>query len=750
MKRYINCMKSILSLLSLLFMMMACTENDNLGQVGYLYLGVNEDNTTITRSKPVTDEELRVDIISSSGDTIRTYTDYTTQVKGQKLNLPAGTYKVAVSSVKDGGAAWEMPFYSGVEEVVIKADEITQTEVTCQIANTKVSVKYIGLDKYFTDYCDTVCTNAGKLIYAKDEYRAGYFTSEGDLTAYLYLRNKDGNTFVLKKTIRDIAPRTHYTLKYTVEEESSGNAGADIDISVDDDVTEIEYKISIKEDDLKKGKPILDLIDFNEDNTISYQPIIDEKPNSEEPKGSMLIKVPAGIYSLRVIPESAQFTNEFEWNGTSWTDSRFPALVPVEGEENTYKLDFATLMKSELQPDGKKPATHTFTIVVMDNLNQEERKTFSITIKPDVKVLTEAPVVWSSFAVLKGSAGDPTNATFVIREQDGTIEYTIPSENIKIDGESAFSALVIGLKQGCTYEYYAVSGEDSSEDTPEVFTVAAVSEVPNLGFEEWRSWEKGKISGMGGTFLTPTPLSYNYIYWDSGNWGASAAGKKLCENVDIVALSSSNKAAKLSSQWAGILSFGAFAAGSVFSGEAKTVDSGGADLLYGQSYTGFPSHLKGYYKYTPGTIDYVDDPTNKYTNLKGTQDQAIIYIALSKNAINVTSRTKTIIPFSPNDNNIFAYGELVIDKSSIPTNEDGILNDYTKFDIPLIYRDNMPNKGESFYIIIVATSSRYGDYFVGSTSSVMYVDEFSLEYGYDAQCLSGTSFNGMTPFNISE
>ena len=750
MKRYINCMKSILSLLSLIFMMMAFTEKDNLGQVGYLYLGVNEYNTTNNRSKPVTDEELRVDIISSSGDTIRTYTDYTTQVKGQKLNLPAGTYKVAVSSVKDGGAAWEMPFYSGVEEVVIKADEITQTQVTCQIANTKVSVKYIGLDKYFTDYCDTVCTNAGKLIYAKDEYRAGYFTSEGDLTANLYLRNKDGNTFVLKKTIRDIAPRTHYTLKYTVEEESSGNAGADIDISVDDDVTEIEYTISIKEDDLRKGVPTLKLVDFKDGNTTSYQPIVDGEPNSEEPKGSMLIKVPAGIYSLKVIPESTQFTNEFEWNGTSWTDSRFPALVPVEGEENTYNLDFATLMKSELQPDGKKPATHTFTIVVIDNLNQEERETFSITIKPDVKVLTEAPVVWSSFAVLKGSAGDPTNSTFAIREKGGNEYTTIPLEYIRVDTESTFSTLVIGLKQGVTYEYYAVSGEDSSKDSPEEFTVATVSEVPNLGFEEWRSWEKGKISGMGGTFLTPTPLSYNYIYWDSGNWGASAAGKRLCEGVDIVALSSSNKAAKLSSQWAGILSFGAFAAGSVFSGEAKTVDSGGADLLYGQSYTGFPSHLKGYYKYTPGTIDYVDDPTNKYTNLKGTQDQAIIYIALSKNAINVTSRTKTIIPFSPNDNNIFAYGELVIDKSSIPTNEDGILNDYTKFDIPLIYRDNMPNKGESFYIIIVATSSRYGDYFVGSTSSVMYVDEFSLEYGYDAQCLSGTSFNGMTPFNISE
>lgn len=749
MKRYRNFMKSILSLLSLLFMMMACTENDNLGQVGYLYLGVNEDNTTITRSKPVTDEELRVDIISSSGDTIRTYTDYTTQVKGQKLNLPAGTYKVAVSSVKDGGAAWEMPFYSGVEEVVIKADEITQTQVTCQIANTKVSVKYIGLDKYFTDYCDTVCTDAGKLIYAKDEYRAGYFTSEGDLTANLYLRNKDGNTFVLKKTIRDIAPRTHYTLKYTVEEESSGNAGADIDISVDDDVTEIEYTISIKEDDLKKGKPILDLIDFNEDNTISYQPIIDEKPNSEEPKGSMLIKVPAGIYSLRVIPESTQFTNEFEWNGTSWTDSRFPALVPVEGEEDTYNLDFATLMKSELQPDGKKPATHTFTIVVIDNLNQEERETFSITIKPDVKVLTEAPIVWSSFAVLKGSAGDPANSTFAIREKGGDEYTTIPLEYIKVDTESTFSTLVIGLKQGVTYEYYAVSGEDSSKDTPEEFTVATVSEVPNLGFDMW-SQRNGETTGlMSGnyTYWTSNETGKD-IYWESGNLGAAINKEQLLyqESTYIANVSNNTSAARLESKYVGanlgITKIGAFSAGSIFSGTIEEAGSDGAKLNYGQSFIGLPTSLKGWYKYTPGDINW----TNNSENGSG-KDKAIIAIALSTKIVNVHSLRANPSDqnnkFRENSDGVFAYGELIIDKE---------VSEYTEFNIPLKYKsDDIPVVSKNpIYIIIMASSSKDGDVFTGSTSSVMYVDEFSLEYGYDAQCLSGTSFNGMTPFNISE
>ena len=32
------------------------------------------------------------------------------------------------------------------------------------------------------------------------------------------------------------------------------------------------------------------------------------------------------------------------------------------------------------------------------------------------------------------------------------------------------------------------------------------------------------------------------------------------------------------------------------------------------------------------------------------------------------------------------------------------------------------------YIVIAAAASKYGDYFTGSTSSVMYVEEFSLVY----------------------
>ena len=72
------------------------------------------------------------------------------------------------------------------------------------------------------------------------------------------------------------------------------------------------------------------------------------------------------------------------------------------------------------------------------------------------------------------------------------------------------------------------------------------------------------------------------------------------------------------------------------------------------------------------------------------------------------------------------------------THTEEILNGYAPFKVRLNYKTATPPDGP-FYILIMASSSRYGDYFTGSTSSVMYVDEFSLDYNYDAEAFSGTT-----------
>ncbi|MDD7561731.1 MAG: hypothetical protein PUK02_08075, partial [Parabacteroides sp.] len=95
-------------LLCLCWLFTACDDDKNsLASTGYLYLGVEEDNSTLTKSvKPVTDESLRVYLLSSSGDTVKTYDDYLEDVKGEKILLPVGNYQVLVSSSQTAGAAW--------------------------------------------------------------------------------------------------------------------------------------------------------------------------------------------------------------------------------------------------------------------------------------------------------------------------------------------------------------------------------------------------------------------------------------------------------------------------------------------------------------------------------------------------------------------------------------------------------------------------------------------------------------------
>ena len=51
-------------------------------------------------------------------------------------------------------------------------------------------------------------------------------------------------------------------------------------------------------------------------------------------------------------------------------------------------------------------------------------------------------------------------------------------------------------------------------------------------------------------------------------------------------------------------------------------------------------------------------------------------------------------------------------------------DEYIEFTLPLEYRNYRTPK----YIIIVACSSFYANYYTGGVGSTLYIDEFSLEY----------------------
>ena len=115
----------------------------------------------------------------------------------------------------------------------------------------------------------------------------------------------------------------------------------------------------------------------------------------------------------------------------------------------------------------------------------------------------------------------------------------------------------------------------------------------------------------------------------------------------------------------------------------------------------------------------IDQAKAPYDALMGQTDSCHIYIGLFdwSAPFRVNTTTGTFVDLTLNNESMIAFGEL---KSNEATG-----SDYKQFKINLTYRDYFTRPK---YILIVASASKYGDYFTGSTSSVMYLDECELVF----------------------
>ena len=105
--------------------------------------------------------------------------------------------------------------------------------------------------------------------------------------------------------------------------------------------------------------------------------------------------------------------------------------------------------------------------------------------------------------------------------------------------------------------------------------------------------------------------------------------------------------------------------------------------------------------------------------MKGQNDTCHVYIALTTEKIELRTRRYDI--FNKRASSVIAYGEYQsgVDVSGSER------NGYAQIDVPLeYYRTNVTPQ----YLIIVCSSSKYGNLFVGGESSTMYLDEMELIY----------------------
>ena len=290
-----------------------------------------------------------------------------------------------------------------------------------------------------------------------------------------------------------------------------------------------------------------------------------------------------------------------------------------------------------------------------------------------------------------------------------------PDEWVSVSG-GTFTVKMRHLEPETGYEVIAYADESTSD--VKSFTTGELYIIPNGGFENWHLTSKNVYNPY---------LEDEAPYWGTGNQGSAIAGVNITTPVDndLHEGTTGKYCAQLKSTLASVAGIGKFAAGNIYTGVyAQTIGTNGL-VDFGRPYTLRPTGFRFWAKYNQGVINCV--PSNNKSPVKeGDMDEGIVYVALGywgdpsvvgESPVRVDTRDVSTF-FNPANPNIIAYGEKVFDSSCA---------EWTEFDIDLEYRSDLTPS----HIIIVCTSSRYGDYFVGSSNSIMWVDDFELKYDFD-------------------
>lgn len=646
----------------------------------------------------------------------------------EKIDLSAGTdYRVRVVAGDSVSASLDKKYYEGVETFSVVDGQTTSVEVNCNIANTLVKVNFSEeLKTYLASGAVTVSVDAGNgaLDYnwseEGTESPVGYYmlpSGKEYLTCVFNATTKNGKKITQTNKIEPAKASTLYTLTYTLSTEEpehpTDEGGTFFSLKVD----ETPLYTQKEEIDIYR-RPVIRVMSGEEEistdspwflslnSSVSPQIIMSGSSalTTASVEGTLLEKLGlSGIIDLL----SEESVGVLQQKGISLT-------IPAEAQGKQIVMDWGKSWNELL----KEETMYSLRYVLADEQGKQRELDWQIVVSDMNAQAVEIPrfETWADRTVFYGEVieGHTPGAETVYSFQYRKKGEEAWSQNIPavLSGQTIKSDVLKGLTPGTTYEYRILEDTKISNMICEVTTEEA-SVLPNSGFENWSGDIPKLIYGSGES-----------MFWDSGNHGS----QKVDMNVttpDSAVKHSGNYSAKLSSIYANMLGIGQFAAGNIFIGQyLKTQMSGftGHGVLgLGRPFASRPLALRGYIRYISGNVDKGGD---KIAN--GTQDKGIIYIALTDGEgeefegtrWSFVIKTKESKFFDKNGANVVAYGDKIWEAS---TEGEGM----HEFVIPFEYRsmERIPNR-----IMLVAAASEFGDYFQGSTGSVMWLDDLELIY----------------------
>lgn len=301
----------------------------------------------------------------------------------------------------------------------------------------------------------------------------------------------------------------------------------------------------------------------------------------------------------------------------------------------------------------------------------------------------------------------------------GSDWQTVEAERM---GGGMYQAVLTGLAPASKYSYKLyVDGNDVAD--PMHFSTEEAAQIPNGDFEATSNAESKKYT----SFYDPSssdPL-LNKKYWDSGNSASASYGYVICSaSSDVPPGIGSKTSAQLNSRYAIVK----FAAGNIFVGEFAGLSGLNGKVNFGRPWTSKsrPSAVRFWYKYRGGKVNHT---ASGCPLTKNDYDSFKMEFVLGNWPSSKYGGSKNC-PVQVNTGNTKTFWKMdqlpeTVAYAFFSETGNGSLSQWKQVTRPFEYKSETEYPG---YLYISIASSKYGDYFAGSDSSMLEIDNVEFVY----------------------
>lgn len=711
-------------------------------------------NSDVTRAQLVEDQNLADScVVYISGPKGLLYNFKGIDNLPESIRLKSGNYVAEAWTGDSVTASFDKRFFRGYQRFSISQDNSTSVVVTCKIANVVVSIDHTTVDEeLMKDWKITVSNSRGELVFDENNMK--------DAKGYFMMPNADIATDASGNVIKDDSEEgwPYYTnLNYRIEGKTA--SGKDFvkegpicpDGRTDNLVQHAhEYRLSLKYDPKfeETGGSFVTIVVSEEEVLVKDEVGIYSRPAIKgttfdidrqlqgEAKGfgkEEIVKVSAFKSIEDLILKSEDFTafgiDASGINLKKATEAKTAELKALgltwdekHDEDRNLTTTYLRFSSDYLNLLPEKESEYVLNIYVKDGYGRINSVDMRIAVGSEA-VKEDDPItmdpfdakadllaVRAEYAVVSGTISADANDAQIRYRVKGSSDAWAYAEIIQTRATNTFTARLSNLKPGTEYEYQGVAGE---YETPlQYITTETTYQVPNHSMEDWSTYSFQTKLGLKSDIPFPG-LGSAPSFWSSGNAGSSMGGITLtAKSTDMK--KSGEYSAKLLSQAA----MGMLAAGNLFIGDfvgMPTLTT--AEVSFGRGYTGnaHPDALSVWANYRPAQVSSAGQGLT--TSMK---DHGQIFVAFATAPFVVNTNTKTY--FDPNAPQILGYGEITWAGEDFGPN-----GELEQVVIPIKWYDKAKTTAPA-YVMIVASASKFGDYFVGGKNSVMYLDDFEFIY----------------------